>query len=165
MVNTQLSPGDPVFFLHHTYLDSLWWRWQSMDLPNRLTDMGGPNIPASAFPFPFPIPGSNGTVPTSTVPGTNITSTPGPDPACLPPGFASGFPGAGTSNGTASANSTLPPFSILPPPENTALTHYFNDGGNTTTLNHTLWSIGIIPNATIGDIMDVRGSYVCVEYM
>jgi tyrosinase len=27
---------DPLFFLHHTQLDRLWWKWQTMDLPNRL---------------------------------------------------------------------------------------------------------------------------------
>ncbi|KAH8894296.1 Di-copper centre-containing protein [Thozetella sp. PMI_491] len=159
MVNTQLSPGDPVFFLHHAFLDSLWWKWQSMDLANRLTDIGGPNIPASAFPFPFPLPGANGTLPNITIPGTNISFTPGPDPACLPPGFGGG---AGTA---PPGNVTFPPFSAPAFKENTALTHYFNDGGNVTTLKHTLWSVGILPNATIADVMDVRGPYVCTEYM
>ncbi|KAI0474996.1 amino acid transporter [Xylariaceae sp. FL0804] len=35
------SPGDPIFYLHHTNLDRLWWEWQAADLPARLTDMGG----------------------------------------------------------------------------------------------------------------------------
>lgn len=39
------SNGDPTFFLHHAYLDRLWWRWQQADLPKRLTDMGGQNMP------------------------------------------------------------------------------------------------------------------------
>ncbi len=98
-------------------------------------------------------------------PGTNISFTPGPDPACLPPGFGRGFPGAAGTNGSAPANVTFPPFSIPTIKENTALTHYFNDGGNITTLNHTLWSVGVLPNATIADVMDVRGSFVCAEYL
>ena len=165
MVNTQLSPGDPVFFLHHTYLDSLWWRWQSMNLSSRLTDIGGPNVPASAFPFPFPLPGTNGTLPTITIPGTNISFTPGPDPACFPPGFGSGIPKTSSGNGSIPVNATFPPFSIPTRNENTAITHYFNDGGNATTLNHTLWSVGILPNATIRDVMDLRSEFVCAEYL
>ncbi|KAJ5708715.1 hypothetical protein N7488_008516 [Penicillium malachiteum] len=44
MTNVNQSPGDPVFFLHHAYLDRLWWRWQQADLPARLYDMGGINF-------------------------------------------------------------------------------------------------------------------------
>ncbi|KAF7536186.1 hypothetical protein G7054_g4736 [Neopestalotiopsis clavispora] len=40
-----LSPGDPVFYLHHSWLDLNWWKWQNLDLETRLTDMGGPNLP------------------------------------------------------------------------------------------------------------------------
>lgn len=25
------APSDPVFFLHHTQLDRIWWKWQQMD--------------------------------------------------------------------------------------------------------------------------------------
>ncbi|ETS80056.1 hypothetical protein PFICI_07585 [Pestalotiopsis fici W106-1] len=39
------SPGDPLFFLHHTNLDRLWWRWQQDNLPSRLYEMGGRSIP------------------------------------------------------------------------------------------------------------------------
>ncbi|KAL4940282.1 hypothetical protein BDV06DRAFT_224224 [Aspergillus oleicola] len=39
------SNGDPIFYLHHAYLDRLWWQWQRADLPTRLSDMGGPNVP------------------------------------------------------------------------------------------------------------------------
>ncbi|KAI1347433.1 hypothetical protein F5Y01DRAFT_295087 [Xylaria sp. FL0043] len=45
MSDATLSPGDPVFYLHHAWLDKLWWEWQKLDLPNRYTDMGGPNLP------------------------------------------------------------------------------------------------------------------------
>jgi tyrosinase len=45
MSDGTLSPGDPVFYLHHSWLDKLWWDWQNLDLPKRYTDMGGPNVP------------------------------------------------------------------------------------------------------------------------
>lgn len=32
---------DPLFFLHHTQLDRLWWLWQQRDVENRLTQYGG----------------------------------------------------------------------------------------------------------------------------
>ena len=32
---------DPVFILHHTQLDRLWWLWQQADPQARLTDYGG----------------------------------------------------------------------------------------------------------------------------
>lgn len=31
------------------WLDAQWWRWQSADLDNRLTDMGGPNRPEASY--------------------------------------------------------------------------------------------------------------------
>lgn len=30
-----ISPGDPVFWLHHAQLDRLWWIWQNLDFENR----------------------------------------------------------------------------------------------------------------------------------
>ncbi|KAM0135572.1 hypothetical protein ACHAO1_005121 [Botrytis cinerea] len=35
------GPYDPVFFLHHTNLDRLWWIWQMMDPKNRLQEYNG----------------------------------------------------------------------------------------------------------------------------
>jgi tyrosinase len=39
------SPGDPVFYLHHTNLDRLFWSWQQEDLSTRLSDVSGPIVP------------------------------------------------------------------------------------------------------------------------
>jgi tyrosinase len=39
------------------------------------------------------------------------------------------------------------------------------DGGPETTLNHVLGSVGIIPNTTIAEIMDIQGGYLCYEYV
>ena len=43
MANPVSSPGDPIFYLHHAWLDKIWWDWQRRDLPVRLTAMGGEN--------------------------------------------------------------------------------------------------------------------------
>ena len=106
MQDPLLSPGDPLFFVHHTNLDRLWWEWQSIDLSTRLTDMSGQNIPSEEF-----------------LNTNNFT-----------------YPSA-------------------------AFVDYFGDSGNVTTLNHTLWMAGIIPNATIADVMDIRGDLICAEYV
>ncbi|KAI0470098.1 amino acid transporter [Xylariaceae sp. FL0804] len=57
MSDATLSPGDPVFYLHHSYLDKLFWEWQNIDIESRLTDMGGPNIPAGENPRRSDYPG------------------------------------------------------------------------------------------------------------
>ncbi|GAB1310749.1 Tyrosinase copper-binding domain-containing protein [Madurella fahalii] len=36
------SPADPIFYLHHANLGRVWWSWQKMNLPARLTDISGP---------------------------------------------------------------------------------------------------------------------------
>ena len=40
---------DPVFYLHHTQLDRIWWQWQSAN-PSRLTEYNGPKAVGSASP-------------------------------------------------------------------------------------------------------------------
>ncbi|POS74667.1 hypothetical protein DHEL01_v206935 [Diaporthe helianthi] len=47
MNDVSLSPGDPLFFLHHTNLDRIWWEWQALDKA-RLTDIGGQNVAQSS---------------------------------------------------------------------------------------------------------------------
>ncbi|KAK6224129.1 hypothetical protein LQW54_000276 [Pestalotiopsis sp. IQ-011] len=49
MVDVVLSPCDLMFYLHHTWLDAQWWKWQSADLDNRLTDMGGRQQPTAEW--------------------------------------------------------------------------------------------------------------------
>lgn len=44
-----LVPGDPLFFLHHTNLDRLWWEWQAINLTSRLYDIAGNNSPRASF--------------------------------------------------------------------------------------------------------------------
>lgn len=38
-----MSP-DPVFYLHHTQIDRLWWIWQQKDPEQRLYEYHGPNL-------------------------------------------------------------------------------------------------------------------------
>jgi tyrosinase len=40
-VNTIYAP-DPVFYLHHTQVDRLWWLWQQQDLEARINQYEGP---------------------------------------------------------------------------------------------------------------------------
>jgi tyrosinase len=42
-----------------------------------------------------------------------------------------------------------------------------DNGGNVTTLNHTLSVLGLVPNATVADVMDIRGGngLLCYEYV
>ncbi|RWA09323.1 hypothetical protein EKO27_g5783 [Xylaria grammica] len=121
MLDLLLSPGDPVFFLHHGYMDRVWYQWQAQNLTTRLTEIGGANTP-------------------------RLNSSSGG-----PPG--GGFPGGGFPGGFG-----------FPDP-NPAIENYLNDGGNVTTLNHTLWAAGILSNVTIGDVMDPTADFVCADYL
>ncbi|KAI1865425.1 uncharacterized protein JN550_008473 [Neoarthrinium moseri] len=167
MSDPTLSPGDPIFYLHHSWLDKLWWEWQKGNSSKRLSDVGGlntpsfgsfPGGPSSGFPngtFPgFP---GNGSFPG--FPGNG--SFPGfPGNGSFPglPGNGSfpGFPGNGSFPG-------IPGFGLGGGgPE---FSEYFGDNGNWTTLNHRLYMAEIFPNITIGDVMNVNGDVVCSEYL
>jgi tyrosinase len=78
------SPGDPLFYLHHSFLDRLWWKWQEQDLSARLTDIAGATVPNGAIPV---------------------------------------------------------------------------------TLDDQLSMLDIVPNATVGDVMDIGGDRLCFEYI
>ncbi|KAK8013273.1 hypothetical protein PG991_009544 [Apiospora marii] len=41
--DTFTSPGDPVFYLHHSMIDLVWWTWQMMDFPGRQNQVAGTN--------------------------------------------------------------------------------------------------------------------------
>lgn len=44
MLNGVSSPGDPLFYLHHTWLDKVFWDWQALDRATRTTTISGTNI-------------------------------------------------------------------------------------------------------------------------
>lgn len=98
---------DPMFFMHHAYIDYQWWNWQKANLTSRLVDMGGRNTPDPAYFVRSPL--------------------------------------------------------IKPVPA--AWYEVDGDPGNVTTLNHNLGSLGIYPNATIKDVMNIQGGYLCYEYV
>jgi len=52
MGNPISSPGDPLFYLHHAYLDMLWAKWQAVNPTVRLTEMGGKNLGGLSTEFP-----------------------------------------------------------------------------------------------------------------
>lgn len=41
MSNTDTSPGDPIFYLHHSFIDRNWAAWQNADLDTRLYQIQG----------------------------------------------------------------------------------------------------------------------------
>ncbi|KUL90519.1 hypothetical protein ZTR_00075 [Talaromyces verruculosus] len=81
------SPGDPLFYLHHGWIDRLWWAWKSQDPTNRLYQLGGYTTQSE--------------------------------------------PKSGWVN---------------------------------TTLDYTLYSYNILPNVTVGQVMNTEGGYLCYNY-
>ncbi|KAF8905207.1 tyrosinase [Gymnopilus junonius] len=51
--NLYSSPGDPIFFLHHSNLDRLWWSWEMMDPLRRLDDMSGKTVKSKETALEF----------------------------------------------------------------------------------------------------------------
>jgi tyrosinase len=41
LLKDSFSHLDPLFYLHHAFLDRVWWQWQQRDLPARLRDIAG----------------------------------------------------------------------------------------------------------------------------
>lgn len=114
------SPGDPLFMMHHGFVDKMWADWQKKDAA-RLKDIAGLNAQ---------------------------------DPAV---GFSE-FPGDMESESKMWGHPTAEMLAVTPDPE-------AGDGGKNITLNHVLSSLGIIPNATVAEIMDTKGGYLCYEYV
>ncbi|KAJ7621286.1 tyrosinase, partial [Roridomyces roridus] len=41
MADNFSSPGDPLFYLHHAFLDKLWWEWVGINFTARIDDISG----------------------------------------------------------------------------------------------------------------------------
>ncbi|KAL7275943.1 hypothetical protein RUND412_001100 [Rhizina undulata] len=50
MSNTISSPNDPLFWLHHAFVDRIWWDWQRINITNRLQDISGFTIRSPPAP-------------------------------------------------------------------------------------------------------------------
>ncbi|KAJ5302189.1 tyrosinase [Penicillium antarcticum] len=48
MADIKSSPDDPIFFMHHMYVDRVWWLWQKKDPVNRHYDINGPTLNENA---------------------------------------------------------------------------------------------------------------------
>lgn len=114
------SAGDPLFMLHHGFVDKMWWDWQMKAPEKRFSEMGGPNAQ---------------------------------DPNT---GFLE-FQGGMEQESAMWGKPTTAMLAVTPDPKN-------GDPGNTVTLKHIMTSLGIIPDATVGDVMDPSGEYLCYTY-
>jgi tyrosinase len=52
MANMYSSPGDPLFYLHHSMLDYVWDKWQRKNWSVRKSDIGGPDT-MWAYPYNY----------------------------------------------------------------------------------------------------------------
>lgn len=41
MANAISSPGDPLFYLHHAFVDRVWWQWQRRNVEQRVKEISG----------------------------------------------------------------------------------------------------------------------------
>ena len=93
MLNPVSSPGDPLFFLHHTWLDRLWAKWQEEDPETRHAEIGGNNRANGFFGGGGGFPGG----PPGNFPG--FPGAPGddadPEEPETPEGPGAGGPGGG----------------------------------------------------------------------
>lgn len=44
MSDIYASAGDPMFFMHHNYIDRMWWNWQVANASSRMFDVSGNNF-------------------------------------------------------------------------------------------------------------------------
>ena len=47
MTDTYGSPGDPIFFMHHGFIDRNWYHWQNADPGNRMYTLGSMAVSGS----------------------------------------------------------------------------------------------------------------------
>ncbi|KAK4244190.1 hypothetical protein C7999DRAFT_35458 [Corynascus novoguineensis] len=119
--NSITSSGDPLFFMHHGFVDKMWADWQARDEEKRLTEIAGLNHQDPDIGF-------------------------------------SEFPGGVEDESAMWGKPGAELLAVTPDPA-------FGDDGPDLTLNHVMSSLGIIPNATVADVMNIKGGYLCYEYV
>lgn len=117
MLNPISSPGDPLFYLHHAFIDKLWWDWQTADIGSRLYAIGGPTVKDPNRPAPIP----------------------------------EGMPST-LRKRAAKRQATEDHGSI-------------SNGTVVTTLDHRLSLLGLLPDVTAEDVMDIGNEYLCYQYV
>ena len=108
MLDGVASPGDPTFYLHHTWLDKIFWDWQALDLPARLSDMGGRNGRGGLADLPTEIDDQG---PPITLP--DLSNIPAPD-ALVPPVDAPPQVPKGDCGNTTTLAHVLNMFGVIP---------------------------------------------------
>jgi len=141
MADAIASPGDPLFYMHHGFIDKLWADWQEANPAKRYTEVGGNNVVNFSHPFP------SGHI--IDMQGLNITSE---LPRTLP-----------VYNGTNSEAVLAGIFGAARPTD-VPSPKSIGDPGIMTTLSHQLTSYGLLPNKTIADIMATKNKYLCYTY-
>ncbi|KAF1809815.1 Di-copper centre-containing protein [Eremomyces bilateralis CBS 781.70] len=135
MLDPISSPGDPLFYLHHTWLDKVWWDWQKQK-PERLRDITGRKVSINPFfDLLSNLPGN------STITDFFMGNIPG-----LP-----SIPGGGPF----SENNRGPP-TFQPRNETIA---------DPVKLTDTLTVFGLIPNTTVSQVMNIKDGILCYEYV
>lgn len=84
---------------------------------------------------------------------TDISGPNAQDPAV---GFLE-FPGGMEQESSMWGKPTAEMLAVTPDPKH-------GDPGANVTLSHIMSSLGIIPDATVGDVMDPSGAYLCYTY-
>ncbi|KAF2731269.1 Di-copper centre-containing protein [Polyplosphaeria fusca] len=166
MLNVFSSPGDPLFYLHHGWLDKLWWDWQSANRSARISAIGGTNQGIDLGNFTFPPFDGNGTFPIFPGNGTGSNSTFPPFPPFPPPsvnGSCSpfGFPGGPPGNFSGG----FPGFPGFPGMPEQPFKAKAGDPKNVTTLGHVINVYGMAKDVAAGDVMDIQGGLLCYEYV
>jgi tyrosinase len=115
------SPGDPLFIMHHGFVDKMWSDWQALDPSNRLFAIDGLNAQDPDIGF-------------------------------------SEFPGDMEAESAMWGHPSEEMLAVTPDPE-------AGDGGKMITLGHIMSSLGVVPDATVEDVMDIQGGYLCYEYV
>lgn len=106
-----------MFYLHHAFIDKLWWDWQTADVENRLYTIGGP-----------------------TVKDTNRTA---PVPKGMPSSLRKR---AGEKRATGRTSS-------------------IGNDTTTTMLSPQLSLLGLLPDITAEEVMDIRNEILCYQYV